>query len=133
VRKHPGYTWEEYHEINQKLTAAEETIATLRRELEEARETLARYPERWYSEQTMAAVVKERDEANAKLAAVTLDNARLRGAAEKCLPVEGEEVSFVAHVTRLDNLRAALAACRKKLDLDPMDGTRETDKDGNRV
>ena len=26
-----------------------------------------------------------------------------------------------------------LAACREKLDLDPMDGTRETDKDGNRV
>jgi hypothetical protein len=70
---------------------------TLRRELEEARATLARYPERWYSEQTMAAVVKERDDANAKLAAVeafaaerasraaavTFDNAAVRKAAQE--------------------------------------------------
>jgi hypothetical protein len=29
--------------------------------------------------------------------------------------------------------RETLASAKAKLDLDPMDGTRETDKDGNRV
>lgn len=69
----PGFT--------QITTETPVDVAALRRELAEARGKLAEWgkvPERWYSEQTMAAVAKERDEANAKLAAMALDNARLR-------------------------------------------------------
>ena len=92
------------------MAADAETIATLRRELEEAREKLDLWDEWKLTVETNADGNVRR--LGHQLAAVTLDNARLRKLADRAVYayLDDEKASYKVVDSAMTDLRAALAS-----------------------